>query len=466
MTKYTKKAANKSTKSKAISPSNDLLIIQKNACGIDVGAESIFVCVPRDRDSTPIREFTAFTADLRAMAEWLKQCGVTTVAMESTGVYWVPVFEVLDEYKFDVKLVNAHHVKNVPGRKTDVSDSEWIQRLHSFGLLSASFRPSDEVVQLRSYVRHRNTLMQRGADQLNYAHKALEQLNIKLGHAISDVSGVTGSLIIESILRGERDPTKLARHRHGRCKSSEETIAKALEGNWREEHLLSLKHAWEAYQFFHKQVLECELNIEKLLKTFDQKKEVLKSPRGKKIKGGGKKIYNKSPYCFDLRSQLHSWAGVDLCQLPGINENVAARILSEIGTDMTKWKSAKHFASWLAVCPGNKISGGKRLSGKTKPSKNKAREALGMAAQSLEHSDSYLGAYYRKMRGKFGAPKANRATSHKLAKIIYAMLRDGKEFTELGQARFEELHKEKTLANMQNKANKLGFKLVPLKTAA
>lgn len=465
MPKYTRKEIKKSIKTKKMSLGNDLPVIQINACGIDIGGESIFVCVPRDRDSIPIREFSAFTADLREMAEWLKKCNITTIAMESTGVYWIPVFEVLDEYGFDVQLVNAHHVKNVPGRKTDVSDSEWIQRLHSFGLLSGSFRPVDEVVVFRSYVRHRNTLSQRAADQLNYAQKALEQLNIKLGYAINDISGVTGSRIIEDIIRGERDPLKLAMHRDGRCKAPEEVIAKSLEGNWREEHLLSLKHAWEAYLFFHKQIIECEQAIEKLLEGFD-KKDIPEEQLARAKKGHRKRVCNKSPYYFDMRSQLHKWAGVDICALPGINENIASRILSETGKNMEKWKSIKHFSSWLAVCPGNKISGGKRLSGKTKPSKNRAREALGMAALTLAHSDSYLGAYYRKMRAKHGASKANRAAAHKMAKIIYIMLKYGKEFVELTQHDFENQHKEKTIANMQKRAKDLGFKLVPISAAA
>lgn len=458
MKKYTTQRKKKSI---IISTENESIpVIEQNACGIDVGAESVFVCVPRDRDPNPIREFATFTADLRTMAEWLKKCGITKIVMESTGVYWIPVFEVLDEYKFDVKLANAHHVKNVPGRKTDVSDAEWLQRLHTYGLLNGSFRPADHVVKLRSYIRHRSSLMQRGADQLNYAQKALEQLNIKLGHVVSDISGLTGTKIIEDILKGTHDPKKLASHRHGRCKESEETIAKALEGNWREEHLLALKHAWEMYKFIHQQVVECEKEIEKLLSSFE-KREIKEGQKTKKH-GSEKKVFNKSPYYFDMRAKLHSWAGVDLCEIPGINENTAAKILSEIGTDMTKWKSAKHFASWLAVCPGNKISGGKRLSGRTKPSKNRAREALGMAAQALTYSDSYLGAYYRRMRSKCGAPKANRAAAHKIGKIIYCMLKEGKEYKELGASVYEELHKERTLTNMENRARKLGYKLVPI----
>jgi transposase len=460
MSQYARKAIKKSTKTKE-TPA-DFSVIELNACGIDVGGKSIFVCVPGDRDPNPIREFSAFTADLRDMGEWLKKCGVTTVAMESTGVYWVPVFEVLDQYKFDVQLVNAHHVKNVPGRKTDVSDAAWIQRLHSVGLLSGSFRPADEVVVLRNYVRHRSTLTQKAADQLNYAQKALEQLNIKLGYVISDISGETGSRIIEDIIRGERDPVKLASHRDPRCKATLEVIAKALEGNWREEHLLSLRHAWESYLYAHKQILECEQAIEKLLNTFEKTDCCQRASKAKTKAKSEKRTCNKSPYYFDMKSQLHEWAGVDLCALDGINENIAAKVLSEIGTNMNKWKSGKHFASWLAVCPGNKISGGKRLSGKTKPSKNKAREALGMAAQSLSHSDSYLGAYYRKMRSKFGAQKANRAASHKLARIIYAMLKYKKEFNQLTESDFEAQNKEKTLRKMKQRAKDMGFALVPL----
>lgn len=470
----TKKPIKKSTISKKAPKNlqdcaaNELPVIQRNACGIDIGAESIFVCVPHDRDPEPVREFLTFTADLRRAAEWMKKCGITTIAMESTAFYWIPVYEILDEYGFDVKLVNAYFVKNVPGRKTDVCDARWIQHLHSLGLLSGSFRPDDEVVKLRSMVRHRQKLIQNAADQLNYAQMAFEQLNIKIQHVVNDISGKTGSSIIEAILRGERDCTVLANYRDPRCKNSKETIAKSLEGNWREEHLLSLKHAWEGYLFIHSQVLECEKKIEEWMQKV-QKQDLVpdRIPKpGKKIKGGGKKIYNQSPYAFDLRTQLHKWSGVDLCAVPGINENIAVKILSEIGTDMTKWASSKHFTSWLSVCPGNKISGGKRLSGKTKPSKNKVREALGMAAQALSHSDSYLGAYYRRIRGRFDGKKANRAASHKLARIIYVMLKAKKEYKNLSAADFEEVHKEKTLSNLQKKAKVFGYKLVPVSEAA
>lgn len=465
----TQKSAKKSRKSKNSqdSHSNELPVIQPNACGIDIGAESIFVCVPQDRDSEPIREFPTFTADLHNAAKWLKKSGITTIAMESTAYYWIPVFDVLSEYDFEIKLVNAYFVKNVPGRKTDVSDARWIQHLHSVGLLSGSFRPDEEVVKLRSLVRHRQKLIQNGADQLNYAQMALEQLNIKLQHVVSDISGRTGSSIIEAILRGERNPEALAKYRDGRCHSSEETIAKALEGNWRKEHLLSLKHAWQGYLFFHSQVLECERDIKELTEQFAKYDVTPKQAKpGKKIKGGTKKIYNQSPYGFDLRAQLHKWAGVDLCEIPGINENIAMKILSEIGTDMTKWKNVKHFTSWLAVCPGNKISGGKRLSGRTKPSRNRTKEALGMAAQALYRSDSYLGAYYRRMRGRFDGKKANRAAAHKLSRIVYTMLKEKKEYKHLTAAHFEELHKEKTLINLHKKAKTFGYKLVPVEKVA
>lgn len=474
MINVTKNPSKKSTISKIKSKNlqdckiNELPVIQANACGIDVGAESIFVCVPHDRDPEPVREFLTFTADLRRAAEWMKKCGITTIAMESTAYYWIPVFEILDEYGFDVKLVNAYFVKNVPGRKTDVSDARWIQHLHSVGLLSGSFRPDDEVVKLRSMVRHRQKLIQNAADQLNYAQMALEQLNIKLQHVVSDISGKTGSDIIEAILSGERDPTVLAELRNPRCRNSKETISKSLEGNWREEHLLSLKHAWEGYLFIHSQVYECEKKIEEWMDKVQKQDVVLGNiPKpGKKIKGRAKKIYNQSPYAFDLRTHLHKWAGVDLCAIPGINENVAVKILSEIGTDMTKWANTKHFTSWIAVCPGNKISGGKRLSGRTKPSKNRVREALGMAAQALSRSDSYLGAYYRRIRGRFDGKKANRAAAHKLARILYVMLREKKEYKNLSAADFEKLYQEKTISNLEKKAKMHGYKLIPIAEAA
>lgn len=474
MSNITKKSIKKSTISKSKPKklkdcnANQLPVIEANACGIDVGAESIFVCVPHGRDSEPIREFSTFTADLHNAARWMKKCGITTIAMESTAFYWIPVYEVLDQHGFDVNLVNAYYVKNVPGRKTDVCDARWIQHLHSVGLLPGSFRPDDEVVKLRSMIRHRQRLIQNGADQLNHVQMALELLNIKIQHAVSDISGKTGSNIIEAILSGERDPKVLSNHRDPRCKNSKEIIAQSLEGNWREEHLLALNHAWKAYHFFHSQVLECEREIEKWMETV-QKHDIVSSniPKpGKKVKGSAKKIYNQSPYSFDLRTQLHKWAGVDLCAVPGINENIAAKILSEIGTDMTQWKSSKHFTSWASLCPGNKISGGKRLSGRTRPSKNRVREGLGMAAQSLSHSDSYLGAYYRRMRGKFDGKKANRAAAHKLARIIYVMLKEKKEYTNLTAADFDELHKEKTLNNLEKKAKAYGFKLVPISEAA
>jgi transposase len=447
---------------------NELPVLQPNACGIDVGAESIFVCVPHDRDPEPIREFLAFTEDLHHAAKWMKQCGVTSVAMESTAFYWIPVFEILIQYDFEIKLVNACHAKNVPGRKTDVSDARWIQHLHSVGLLSGSFRPDDEVVKLRSMVRHRQKLIQNAADQLNYVQMALELLNIKLQHVVSDISGKTGSQIIGAILTGVCDPNILAQFRDPRCRNSSEIIAKSLEGNWREEHLLSLKHAWQSYLFIHDQVLECEGKIEKWMERV-QKQDVVPNEMPdpeKKIKGSTKKIYNQSPYVFDLRAQLHKWAGVDLCVIPGINENLAIKILAETGTDMTQWASTKHFTSWLSVCPGNKISGGKRLSGKTRPSKNRVREALGMAAQALSRCDSYLGAYYRRMRGRFDGKKANRAAAHKLARIIYTMLKEKKEYKNLSAADFDKVHKERTLNSLQKKAQTFGYKLVPISEVA
>lgn len=468
MSKHNSKAPRKTTKTKA----EEFVIINHNACGIDVGATSIFVAVPRGRDPEPTREFETFTEDYHKLARWLKECRVTSIAMESTGVYWTVLFEVLLSYDFDVKLVNARQTKGCPGRlKTDVSDAEWIQRIHSYGLLTHSFIPADNVLEFRTYVRQRIALFQHGADHLNRVQKALELMNIKLPEVISDVAGVTGTKIIEAILAGERSPEKLASHRDPRCKKPLKTIAKALSGNWRLEHLFSLKQAWEAYHFFHNQVLDCEKQIQQLLDSFQKKLIAVPPPHSSQentkspSKRRSKKSYNRSPYIFDMRTYLHEWAGVDLCAIPGINENIAARLLSEIGTDMSKWRSSKHFASWLGLCPNNKKSGGRVLSSATRPGNNRANEALRMAANSLYRADCYLGAHFRKCRGRHNGPKAITMVAHKLARLIYRMLKEGKEYVELGASHHEAIHREREEANIRRRAKDMGFDLVPMAAA-
>lgn len=442
--------SNTSTKNKKKSSVN-FRLSPLNACvaGIDIGAASIFTCAGFSNGSQEVREHLTFTEDLREMAKWLKECGIKSVAMESTGVYWIPVYDILSQAGFEVVLVNAYYLKTVPGKKTDVKDCQWIQQLHAYGLLHGSFRPDDEGVELRGYVRQRSRLIELAAQQVSLMHKGLIQMNLQLNHVLSDITGVTGMEIIRTIIQGERDPQVLAKCRNSRCKKSKEEIAKALDGNYREEHLLAIKQALESYDLFHKQITECNGAIEKILQRWEDQKT---SP-------DEKTSTNEAPYDFEAAESLRRILGVDLSDVPGLDTNGILKIIGEIGTDMTKWPTFKHFASWLGVCPGNKISGGKVLSSRTKPSANRAAQALRMAAFTLYRAKSALGAYYRKMRARLGAPKAITATAHKLARILYTMLKDKKSFVEIGQEAYEQAYKEKQVATLRKKAKELGFTL-------
>jgi transposase len=432
------------------------------AAGIDVGATSHFVAVPKNCSNEPVREFKSFTQDLITMADWLKECGVKSIAMESTGVYWIPLFELLEQRGFEVNLVDARQVKNLPGRsKTDVADCQWIQELHSFGLLNAAFRPSEQICELRTYVRQRNTLIQDNARQMLHMQKALTQMNVKLQHVVSDIGGATGMKIIRAIVNGERDPKVLAQYRDPHCKQSLSTIESALVGNYRSEHLFSLKQALEIYDFYAQKIEDCDLAIEKKLLEFsDSVMQAEKTTTPVK-----KKLSKNAPH-FDLSQQVIRITGVDLSEVPGISSLTALTLIGEIGLDMTHWKDAGHFASWMGLAPGNKVSGGKRLSGKTKASANRAAAALRIAASTLHHSQSALGAYLRRLKSRLGSPKAITATAHKLAKIIYSMLRYGTRFNEMGQEYYEQQYKDRLLKNLKKKAEFLGFDLVEKVTVA
>jgi transposase len=356
--------------------------INPHAAGIDVGGRSHFVAVPEGSCEQPVREFSSFTDDLHRMADWLLACGVTTVAMESTGIYWIPVFEILESRGLEVRLVNARHVKNVPGRKSDVLDCQWLQRLHSYGLLEGAFRPTEQVCTLRAYVRQRMNLVRYAASHIQHMQKALSQMNLQLANVVADIAGVTGMRIIKAILAGERDALVLARLRDARCKNDESTIARSLQGNFRPEHLFSLKQAVDLYEFYQSQIAECDRQILDQLAGFDA------------ADGSGKAPPDS------LEEALVRISGVDLTRIDGINTNITLKIISEIGTDMSRWKTAKHFASWLGLCPGTKISGGKPLSTKSKRVVNRAATALRLAAQSLLRSKSALGAYLRRQRAR------------------------------------------------------------------
>ena len=380
-----------------------------NAAGIDVGASSHFAAAPQDRWEQPVREFEAFTADLYRLADWLAECGVETVAMESTGVYWIPLFGVLEERGFEVLLVDPSRIKNVPGRKTDVLDCQWLQRLHTYGLLSGSFRPEGEIRRLRSYLRQRAMLVEYASHHIQHMQKALTQMNVKLQHVISDITGKTGMMIIEAIVGGERNPRKLAQLRDPRTKATEAAIAKSLRGHWREEHIFELTQALELYRTYQDKIAQCDREIERQLERFEDRSDGA-PPAG----DGGKRGQGNAPR-FDLRSHLYRMTGVDLTRIDGVDAYTALKVISEIGADMTKWPSAKHFASWLGLSPNNRITGGRVMSSKTKPSANRAATALRLAANALHRSGSALGAFLRRKKAHLGAPKAITATAHKLA---------------------------------------------------
>lgn len=436
----------KSVKRKEMELPKHLEHINRYAAGIDIGSRSHFVAVPEGIGETPVREFSTFTGDLETMAEWLISCGITTVAMESTGVYWIPVFEILERRGLEVKLVNARHVKNVPGRKSDVLDCQWLQQLHTYGLLHGAFRPADEVCTLRAYVRQRSSLVRSAASYIQRMQKALTQMNLLLHNVVTDITGATGMRIIKAILSGERDPEALASMRDPRCRNTQSTIARSLKGTYRPEHLFSLQQAVELYEFYQMKIADCDRHILDQIKSFDDCPE------------------DAPP--ATMGDALMRMSGVDLTSIDGIDTTTALKVLSEIGTDMSRFKSSKHFASWLGLSPGAKISGGKVLNSATKPVANKAAAALRMAAFTLFNSKSALGAYLRRQRARLGAPKAITATAHKLARLIYAMLTKGTAYVDAGQEYYEQRYRSRVIYNLKRKAQELGFELVALQKAA
>ena len=430
-----------------------------NAAGIDVGATSHFVAVPADRAEQPVREFEAFTADLYRLADWLTECRVETVVMESTGVYWIPLFGVLEERGFEVMLVDPSRIKNVPGRKTDVLDCQWLQQLHTYGLLSGAFRPDEDIRRLRSYLRQRAMLVEYASHHVQHLQKALTQMNVKLQHVIRDLTGKTGMDIIEAIVRGERDPRRLARLRDPRTKADEATIAKSLRGHWRQEHIFELSQALELYRVYQSKIAECDREIETQLERFEDVTD------GEPPALNGKKRNQKNAPRFDVQSQLYRMTGVDLTRIDGVDGFTALKVISEIGADMTKWPTAKHFASWLGLSPNNRITGGRVMSSKTKASGNRAAAALRLAANALHRSDSALGAFLRRKKAHLGAPKAITATAHKLARTIYSMLRYGQGYVDAGAQYYESQYRERALRTAKQRAAQLGYQLVPLSEA-
>jgi len=434
-----------------------LQVCHPHAAGIDIGEAEHWVAVPPGCDPQPVRRFGTFTADLDALADWLIDCGVTTVAMESTGVYWIPLFELLEARGVQVLLIDPRQAKRAPGRpKTDRLDCQWLQRLPTYGLLAGAVRPADQVCVLRGYLRHRQMLITYAAHHMQHMQKALEQMTLKLTQVVSDITGVTGMAILRAIIAGERDPVTLAKLRNPHGQHDADDIAKALQGTWRAEHLFALQQAVALYAFYHQQVALCDQQITAHLETFADKSA------GQPLPPKARRHTKTNEPRFDARTPLDRLAGVDLTTIEGIEENTALIILSEIGTDMHRWPSVKHFCSWLGRCPQHQISGGQVLSRRVRPGAHRVTVALRLAARSLHHSQSALGAFLRRMKARLGTPKAITATAHKLARLVSSLLQHGSAYVQQGLDAYEAQYRERKVTTMAKQAKALGYLLVPL----
>jgi transposase len=436
---------------------DSLSMIEPNAAGIDIGHREHWCAVPSDRCERPVRAFGTFTEDLERMADWLRECGIRTVAMESTGVYWIAAFQVLERRGFEVRLVNARQVKNVSGRKSDVLDCQWLQRLHSYGLLNASFRPADAMCLLRTYLRYRDELVGARSVQCQHMQKALQQMNVQLHQVLSDVTGVSGLRIIEAILAGEREGKKLAALADRRVRASQATIQKAMRGDYRTEQLFVLRSAFELYQAYEAKIARCDEQIIAQMATLPTHAQGEKKPLPPRKPG--RPLRCDLVAGTDLRKELYRCAGVDLTAIEGVGVLTAQVVISEIGLDMSRWPTEKHFSSWLGLCPDHRISGGKVLSRHTRHVLNPVADALRMAATTLQNSKTALGAFYRRMRARLGAASAITATAHKLARIIYRLLKYGEHYVQQGLEAYEKKYRERLLHNLKKTAAALGLEL-------
>jgi transposase len=441
-----------------------LKLIQPNAAGIDVGATSHWIAVPADRDAESVRTFGTYTRDLHAIAEWLIGCGITTVAMESTGVFWVPLYEILRARGLEVCLVNATHVKNVPGRKTDVLDCQWIQKLHSFGLLRSSFRPESDFVTLRSYLRHRDSLTEMASAHIQHMQKALTLMNVQVHHAVTDITGATGMRIIRDIVAGNHDPDALAEHRDHRCKKTKAEIAAALRGEYREELLFALRQALELFDAYQIKIVECDHQIALLLETMDKKLAPTELPPlgpQKKKKRGAERAFR-----VPIREPLYRiTAGVDLANTVGLADLTALKIIAEIGTDMSKWPTEKHFVSWTTLAPGSRITGGKAYSARRPETAHRVAQILRLCAMSASQSATAIGAFFRRLAVRTGKAKAIVATAAKLARLIYNMLKHGKSYADPGPDAYNHQYRDRVLRSLKRRALELGLRLVPDQTS-
>lgn len=438
-------------------------VIDPHAAAIDVGAAEHWVAVPPDADPQPVRSFGAYTADLIALADWLKTCGITSVALESTGVYWIPLFELLETRGFDVRVIDPRQASRLKGRpKTDVLDCQWLQRLHACGLLAGAFRPNDQIIVLRGYLRQRQMLLTYASHHIQHLQKALELMNLKLTEVVSDITGKTGLAILKAILEGERDPAGLARLRDPRCHNDEATIAKALQGNWRDEHLFALRQAMELYEFYHRQIEACDRQIEAHLATLPARGDDIALPPRTRH---GKTRHANTP-AFDAQAALARACGVDLTAIEGIDSRTAMIVFSEVGSDTSPWPTEKHFCSWLGLSPHHRITGGKVHSSHVRPGPNRAAQALRLAARSLHASKSALGAFFRRLKSRLGAPKAIVATAHKLARLVYSMLKHGTAYVQQGLDAYEQQYRQRSAAALARKARELGYELIPATTTS
>jgi len=435
--------------------SRGLFPVHPAAAAIDVGAALHVAAVGPDRDKEPVRTFRTFTDDLHRLADWFAQCGIRTIVMESTGVYWIPVFEILEQRGFEVMVVNARDAKHVPGRKTDVSDAQWLQRLHEYGLLRASFRPEAEIAGLRTYLRQRERLLDYAAAHIQHMQKALMQMNLQLHHVVSDITGVTGMTIIRAIVAGERDPNVLASHRDRRCHASVEMVCQALVGNYREEHVFALAQALELYEVYQTKVTACDEQIEAILKRLKKNAP----PPASKLLPVRQRTHQPNAPAFDARSALHAILGVDLTQINGLGPYLALKLVGECGTNLAAWPTAKHFTSWLGLAPHNKISGGKVLSSKTRRTSNRAASLLRLAVATVGRTATALGAFYRRLSARVGKAKAITATARKIAVLFYNTLRHGMAYADPGATYYEDRYRQRVLNNLQRRAKSLGFVL-------
>lgn len=432
-----------------------LPIIHDRAAGIDVGARFHVVAIGPDLSDEPVQTFQAFTGDIERMADWLISAGVKTVAMESTGVYWVPVYEVLEDRGIEVIVANAREARTVPGRKSDVNDAQWLQRLHACGLLRPSFRPGRDIAALRTYLRLRERHLEYGAAHIQHMQKALTFMNLQLQHVVSNVTGVTGLNIIRAIVNGERDPQVLATLRDVRCKASSETVRQALVGNYQPEHVFALSQALALYDFYQARIGECDVEIERALAVLNAIQAIPATP----LPEPRHKTKQSNAVSFDTRVPLYQLTGVDLTQIHGIGPYLALSLVGECGTDLSRWPTPKHFTSWLTLAPGCKISGGKVLSAHTRKTTNRLAAHLRLAAVSVGRTSTALGAFYRRLAGRIGKAKAVTATARKIAVLFYNAMRFGLAYQDPGAAYYESRYRERVVKQLHRRAAEFGFTL-------